>query len=44
MSQPRTRTGPDALARQRILRETRTVAIVGASANSSRASYFVWTY
>ncbi|OBC14579.1 CoA-binding protein [Mycobacterium sp. 852013-50091_SCH5140682] len=34
----------DALTRQRILRETRTVAIVGASANPSRASYFVWTY
>ena len=44
MSEPRTWTGPDALARQRILRETRTVAIVGASANPSRASYFVWTY
>jgi predicted CoA-binding protein len=34
----------DALTRQRILRETRSVAIVGASANTSRASYFVWTY
>jgi predicted CoA-binding protein len=44
MSETRTWTGPDALARQRILRETRTVAIVGASANPSRASYFVWTY
>lgn len=44
MSEPRTWTGPDALTRQRILRETRTVAIVGASANPSRASYFVWTY
>jgi predicted CoA-binding protein len=40
----RTWIGPEALARQRILRETRTVAIVGASANPSRASYFVWTY
>jgi predicted CoA-binding protein len=40
----RTWTGPDALARQRILRDTRTVAIVGASANPARASYFVWTY
>jgi predicted CoA-binding protein len=40
----RTWIGPDALQRQRILRETRTVAIVGASANPSRASYFVWTY
>jgi hypothetical protein len=44
MSEPCTWTGPDALARQRILRDTRTVAIVGASANPSRASYFVWTY
>ncbi|HEY6576294.1 MAG TPA: CoA-binding protein [Mycobacterium sp.] len=44
MSEPRTWTGPDALTRQRFLRETRTVAIVGASANPSRASYFVWTY
>jgi uncharacterized protein len=44
MSEPRTWTGPDALARQRILREPRTVAIVGASANPSRASYFVRTY
>ena len=30
--------------RRRILRETRTVAIVGASANPSRASHEVWTY
>ncbi|MDT5193696.1 MAG: uncharacterized protein QOH20_450 [Mycobacterium sp.] len=44
MSEPRTWTGPDALQRHRILRETRTVAIVGASANPSRARYFVWTY
>ena len=44
MSESRTWIGPEALARQRILRETRTVAIVGASANPSRASYFVWTY
>ena len=29
---------------ERILRETRTVAIVGASASPSRASYDVWTY
>ena len=34
----------DALTLQRILRETRSVAIVGASANPSRASYSVWTY
>ncbi len=36
---------PDELAyRARIVRETRTVAVVGASANESRASYFVSTY
>jgi predicted CoA-binding protein len=35
---------PSALARQRILRETRTVAMVGASPNPARASNFVATY
>ncbi|HEV7423267.1 MAG TPA: CoA-binding protein, partial [Mycobacterium sp.] len=44
MSEARTWTGPDALERQQLLRETRTVAIVGASVNPSRASYFVSTY
>jgi uncharacterized protein len=44
MSEARTWIGPDALARQRILRATRSVAIVGASANPSRASYLVNTY
>ncbi|MET0704753.1 MAG: CoA-binding protein [Mycobacterium sp.] len=34
----------NASERQRILRDTRTVAIIGASANPSRASYFVYTY
>ncbi|MEV0669551.1 CoA-binding protein [Mycobacterium sp. NPDC050441] len=29
---------------QRVLRETRSVAIVGASANPERASHEVWTY
>ena len=29
---------------EQILRETRTVAIVGASANPSRASHDVWSY
>ena len=35
---------PDPQTRQRILRETRTVAIVGASAKPARASYDIWTY
>jgi uncharacterized protein len=35
---------PTATQRQKILRETRTVAMVGASPNSSRASNFVATY
>jgi uncharacterized protein len=35
---------PSATARQRILRETRTVAVVGASPNPARASNFVATY
>ena len=37
-------TPPGALERQAILRRTRTVAVVGASANPARASYFVATY
>jgi uncharacterized protein len=40
----RTWIGPDAIRRQRILREARTVAIVGASPNPARSSYFVSTY
>ena len=45
MSAPlRTWTGPGAQDRLGILRRTRSVAIVGASANPSRASYFVATY
>lgn len=36
--------GPDARARLRLLREAKSVAIVGASANPARASYFVATY
>jgi uncharacterized protein len=36
--------GPTAPERLRILRDTRTVAIVGASKNPSRASYFVNKY
>ena len=37
-------TGPTAGQRQEILDRTRTVAVVGASDNPSRASYFVATY
>ena len=35
---------PSALERKRILDRTRSIAIVGASSNPSRASYFVTTY
>ena len=41
---PRTWTGPSARERKRLLDSTRTVAVVGASDNPSRASYFVATY
>ncbi|RZT85257.1 hypothetical protein EV383_2121 [Pseudonocardia sediminis] len=37
-------TNPPAIRRQQILRDTRTVAVVGASANAARASNFVATY
>jgi uncharacterized protein len=40
----RTWTGPDAKQRQRILRDAKSVAIVGASPNPARSSYFVSTY
>ena len=40
----RTWQGPSAPARLGILRRARSIAIVGASANPSRASYFVATY
>lgn len=40
----RTWQGPSAPDRLRILRSTRSIAIVGASANPARASYFVATY
>ncbi len=36
--------GPDALERRAILEHSRSVAIVGASSNPARASYFVATY
>jgi uncharacterized protein len=40
----RTWQGPSAVDRLAVLRRTKTVAIVGASDNPSRASYFVATY
>ena len=40
----RTWTGPDAKERLRILRNAKSVAIVGASSNPTRSSYFVGTY
>ena len=40
----RTWVGPNAAQRLALLRRTRSIAIVGASANASRASYFVSTY
>ena len=40
----RTWQGPSAPDRLRILRSTQSIAIVGASANPARASYFVATY
>ncbi|GAA1438843.1 CoA-binding protein [Leifsonia poae] len=40
----RTWVGPDAKERLKILRAAKSVAIVGASANPSRSSYFVGTY
>jgi predicted CoA-binding protein len=40
----RTWTGPDAKQRLQILRNARSVAIVGASPNPARSSYFVGTY
>ena len=40
----RTWTPPSTAERLKILRKTRTVAIVGASDNPARASYFVATY
>jgi predicted CoA-binding protein len=40
----RTWTGPNAKERLGILRRAKSIAIVGASPNSARASYFVGTY
>jgi uncharacterized protein len=44
MKRNRTWEGPDAKTRLRILRNARSVAIVGASPNPARSSYFVATY
>ncbi len=44
MSEQRTWQGPSAQRRREILLETRTIAIVGASKNPARASYFVNRY
>jgi len=41
---PRTWQGPSAPERLALLRRTRSIAIVGASNNPARASYFVTTY
>ncbi|ASK65433.1 CoA-binding protein [Brachybacterium avium] len=41
---PRTWQGPSAPDRLAILRRAKSIAIVGASANPARASYFVATY
>lgn len=43
-TETRTWVGPSATRRAQILTESRSVAIVGASANPARASYFVTTY
>jgi uncharacterized protein len=40
----RTWVGPNAKERLKILREAKSIAIVGASPNAARASYFVGTY
>ncbi|RFA11595.1 CoA-binding protein [Subtercola boreus] len=40
----RTWVGPDAKARLKILRTAKSIAIVGASPNAARSSYFVGTY
>ena len=44
MRSQRTWQGPDARTRLRILRQAKSVAIVGASPNPARSSYFVATY
>ena len=44
MKSQRTWVGPDAKERLRILRAAKSIAIVGASPNPARSSYFVGTY
>lgn len=44
MTTTRTWQGPSAQERLALLRRTRSIAIVGASNNPARASYFVTTY
>jgi uncharacterized protein len=44
LASQRTWVGPDAKARLKILRSAKSVAIVGASPNPARSSYFVGTY
>lgn len=44
LASQRTWVGPDAKERLRILRAAKSVAIVGASPNPTRSSYFVGTY
>jgi predicted CoA-binding protein len=44
MNAERTWTAPSARERQQLLARTRSIAMVGASANPARPSYFVATY
>ena len=44
LASQRTWEGPNAKERLKILRNAKSIAIVGASPNSGRASYFVGTY
>jgi predicted CoA-binding protein len=43
-TEERTWTGPSAPERLNLLRQAKSIAIVGASDKPSRASYFVATY
>ena len=44
LASQRTWVGPDAKARLKILRQAKSIAVVGASPNPARSSYFVGTY